>query len=77
MAVIVKRNNKFRALVSVPNRGEYKRLTKTFPTYQEAKVWGLKLELQKSNGVDLMTRDTLLVDYFSYHLEFVMKAEVK
>ncbi|MDM7452825.1 tyrosine-type recombinase/integrase [Lacticaseibacillus paracasei] len=77
MAVIVKRNNKFRALVSVPNRGEYKRLTKTFPTYQEAKVWGLKLELQKSNGVDLMTRDTLLVDYFSYHLEFVKKAEVK
>lgn len=77
MAVIVKRNSKFRALVSVSGRGEYKRLTKTFPTYQEAKAWALKLELQKSNGVDLMTRNTLLVDHFSYHLEFVKKAEVK
>lgn len=77
MAVIVKRNNKYRALVSVPNRGEYKRLSKTFRTYQEANIWSSKLELQKSNGVDLMTRDTLLADYFSYHLEFVKKAEVK
>ncbi|OUC68658.1 tyrosine-type recombinase/integrase [Lacticaseibacillus paracasei] len=77
MPVIVKRNNKYRALVSVPIRGKYKRLSKTFPTHQEAEAWAYKLELQKSNGVDLMTRDTLLADYYSYHLEFVKKAEVK
>ncbi|WP_369695499.1 Arm DNA-binding domain-containing protein, partial [Alkalibaculum bacchi] len=47
MASIVKRGKSYRAQVSLYKHGKHKKLTKTFPTKKEAKLWALEMELAK------------------------------
>ena len=49
MASIVKRGKSYRAQISLYKYGEHKKLTKTFPTKKEAKLWALEMELAKGD----------------------------
>lgn len=77
MASITKRNNAYRVQVSLYEHGEHKRITKTFTTKKEAKLWGLEMELAKGKGQDLANRTTSFADFFENWIYLVKKFDVK
>lgn len=50
MASIVKRGKSYRAQVSLYKHGQHKKLSKTFSTKREARLWALEMELAKGEG---------------------------
>jgi hypothetical protein len=48
--IIVKRGQSYWTQVSLYKYGEHKKLTKTFTTKKEAKLWALEMELAKGEG---------------------------
>ena len=77
MASIVKRGKSYRAQVSLYKHGEHKKLTKTFPTKQEAKLWGLEMELSKGEGKELANRTTTFANFFENWIYLVKVNDVK
>ena len=59
MAQIVKRNNSYRAIISLYKNGKYKRESKSFKDKKEAKLWAQDMELSKGRGKDIAIRSTL------------------
>ena len=64
MSFIQKRGNSFRAMVSVTQHGKRDLLTKTFNSEEEAKIWALRLELDKASGKQIAERNSLFKDFF-------------
>lgn len=77
MASITKRNNAYRVQISLYEHGEHKRITKTFTTKKEAKLWGLEMELAKGKGQDLANQTTSFADFFENWIYLVKKFDVK
>lgn len=77
MATFSKRGKKFRAQVSFSKDGRAYRLSKSFKTKQDAQLWATELELKKAGGVNLVDRQTSMMDYYDYWLEFAKKGELK
>ncbi len=77
MASILKRGKSYRAQVSLYRYGEYKKLTKTFATKREAKLWALEMELAKGEGKELAHRTTTFADFFENWIFLVKVNDVK
>ncbi|TCT21143.1 integrase-like protein [Melghiribacillus thermohalophilus] len=77
MASIVKRGKSYRAQISLYKYGEHKKLTKTFPTKKEAKLWALEMELAKGEGKELAHRTTTFADFFENWIYLVKVNDVK
>jgi len=77
MASIVKRGKSYRGQVSLYKHGEHKKLTKTFSTKKEAKLWALEMELAKGEGKELAHRTTTFADFFENWLYIVKLKDVK
>src|SRR5699024_3439336 len=77
MASIIKRGNSYRAQVSLYRYGQHKRITKTFQTKREAKLWALEMELAKGEGKELANRTTSFPDFFESWIHLVKKNDVR
>lgn len=77
MASITKRNNAYRVQISLYEHGEHKRITKTFSTKKEAKLWSLEMELAKGKGQNLANRTTSFADFFEIWVYLVKQFDVK
>src|SRR5699024_8657527 len=77
MASIVKRGKSYRAQVSLYRHGRHKKLTKTFPTKKEARLWSLEMELAKGEGKELAHRTTTFADFFENWIYLVKINDVK
>lgn len=77
MASIQKRGKSWRASVSLYKHGKYDRITKSFPTKKEAKLWTLQTELAKGNGKQLAQRTTSFADFFENWLYVVKRKDIR
>ena len=77
MATITKRGNSYRATISLYQKGEYKRETKTFKEKKEAELWTLEMELEKGRGKNIAERSTLFTNFYSNWVETVKKNDVR
>lgn len=77
MASIIKRNNKFKAQVSIYKDGKAKVISKTFSTYKEAKHWSLERELDKGNGRDFYQSMMFFTDYYHNWINLIKKPDIK
>jgi integrase len=77
MSSIIKRGNKFRVQISLYKNGQHKKLTKSFDTKKEAKMWALENELEKGNGKELAKRTTPFATYFEDWINIIKKNDVK
>ena len=77
MATITKRNNSYRATVSLYKKGEYKRETKTFKNKKDATLWTLEMELEKGRGKNIAERSTLFTDFYHSWVNTVKKNDVR
>lgn len=77
MAYITKRGGSYLAQVSLYQKEEHKRLTKTFKKKSDAKLWALELELAKGNGKQLANRLTPFADFFYNWIYIVKQRDVK
>ena len=77
MAYIRKRGGSYLAQVSLYQKGEHKRLTKTFKNKSDAKLWALEIELAKGNGKELANRLSSFADFFENWIYVVKQRDVK
>lgn len=77
MATITKRNNSYRATVSLYQKGEYKRETKTFKNKKDAELWSLEMELEKGRGKNIAERSTLFTIFYQNWVNTVKKNDVR
>ena len=77
MSFIQKRGNSFRAMVSVTQHGKRDLLTKTFNSEEEAKIWALRLELDKASGKQIAERNSLFKDFFFLWVNTVKVNDVR
>lgn len=77
MASITKRGNKYRVQISIYKHGQHKKVTKSFGSKDEAKIWALQQELDKGNGLELGHRDMTLVDFFENWLYTVKAKQIR
>lgn len=77
MAQIIKRNNSYRAIISLYKNGKYKRESKTFKNKKEAKLWAQEMELSKGRGKDIATRSTLFTDFYKDWVYSVKQNDVR
>ena len=77
MATIIKRGNSYRAEVSNYKHGVNNRITKTFKTKSEAKLWALKIEVAKGSGIDLAQRNDAFSEFFETWVEIVKKNDIR
>lgn len=77
MSNITKRGNSFRTRVSITTHGKRDYLTRTFQTEEEAKIWTLKLELDKASGKQIAQRNTLFKDFFFLWVHTVKVNDVR
>lgn len=77
MATIIKRGNSYRAEISNYKHGVNKRLTKTFQTKAEARLWAMKNEIAKGNGTDLAKRNDTFAEFFENWVKIVKKNDVR
>ncbi|WDF05488.1 Arm DNA-binding domain-containing protein [Shouchella hunanensis] len=77
MASIIKRGKSYRAQVSIYKKGEHKKLSKSFSTKREAKLWALEMELAKGDGKDLAHRTTPFAEFFENWIYLVKINNVK
>lgn len=77
MASIVKRGKSYRAQVSLYKHGQHRKLTQTFKTKKEAKLWALEMELAKGEGKELAYRTTSFADFFKNWIYLVKVNDVK
>lgn len=77
MASIVKRGKSYRAQVSLYKHGQHKKLSKTFATKKEARLWALEIELAKGEGKELAHRTTTFADFFESWIYLVKINDVK
>lgn len=77
MASIVKRGKSYRAQVSLYRHGKHQKLTKTFPTKKEARLWSLEMELAKGEGKELAHRTTTFKEFFENWIYLVKVNDVK
>ncbi|NMA74975.1 MAG: site-specific integrase, partial [Bacteroidales bacterium] len=77
MASIVKRGKSYRAQVSLYKHGQHRKLTQTFKTKKEAKLWALEMELAKGEGKELAYRTTSFADFFENWIYLVKVNDVK
>jgi hypothetical protein len=65
MASFEKRGKKWRAVVSYVNgHGVFKKVTSTFETQREAKLWAAKEEVKVKNGYDPEKSKTTFSNYY-------------
>src|SRR5690625_4307220 len=77
MASIVKRGKSYRAQVSLYKHGQHKKLSQTFTTKKEARLWALEMELAKGEGKELAYRTTSFADFFENWIYLVKVNDVK
>ena len=77
MATIIKRGNSYRAEISNYKHGVNNRLTKTFKTKAEAKLWAMQNEIAKGNGTDLAKRNDTFAEFFENWVKIVKKNDVR
>src|SRR5690625_1392433 len=77
MASIVKRGKSYRAQVSLYKHGQHRKLTQTFKTKKQAKLWALEMELAKGEGKELAYRTTSFADFFENWIYLVKVNDVK
>lgn len=77
MATIIKRGNSYRAEISNYRHGVNNRLTKTFKTKAEAKLWAMQNEIAKGNGTDLAKRNDSFAEFFENWVKIVKKNDVR
>lgn len=77
MASIVKRGKSYRAQVSLYKHGQHKKLSQTFSTKKEARLWALEMELAKGEGKELAYRTTSFADFFEDWIYLVKVNDVK
>lgn len=77
MANITKRGNSYRVTISLYNKGEYKRETKTFKDKKDAELWALEMELEKGRGKNIADRTTRFTDFYRNWVETVKRNEVR
>src|SRR5699024_9263819 len=77
VAYITKRGGSYLAQVSLYQKGEHKRLTKTFRKKSDAKLWSLEVELAKGNGKELANRLTSFASFFENWIYIVKQRDVK
>lgn len=77
MATITKRNNSYRATVSLYKKGEYKRETKTFKNKKDAELWTLEMELGKGRGKNIAERSTVFTEFYRTWVNTVKKNDVR
>lgn len=77
MATIIKRGNSYRAEVSNYKHGVNNRITKTFKTKSEAKLWALKIEVATGSGIDLAQRNDAFSEFFETWVEIVKKNDIR
>ncbi|MFT8497044.1 tyrosine-type recombinase/integrase [Leuconostoc pseudomesenteroides] len=69
MASFEKRGKKWRAVVSYANgQGDFKKVTSTFDTQREAKLWAAKEEVKVKNGYD---PDKSKMTFSNYYIEWL------
>jgi len=73
VATIIKRGNSYRAEISNYKHGVNNRLTKTFKTKAEAKLWAMQNEIAKGNGTDLAKRNDTFAEFFENWVKIVKK----
>ncbi|WP_225047112.1 tyrosine-type recombinase/integrase [Lacticaseibacillus kribbianus] len=77
MASFMKRGKSILTQVAFTKNGKTYRLSKSFSNKQDAQIWAHTLEIKKAGGVDLVDRQTPMMDYYDYWLEFAKKGELK
>lgn len=77
MATIIKRGNSYRSEISNYKHGVNNRLTKTFKTKAEAKLWAMQNEIAKGNGTDLAKRNDTFAEFFENWVKIVKKNDVR
>ncbi|WP_056957132.1 MULTISPECIES: tyrosine-type recombinase/integrase [Lacticaseibacillus] len=77
MASFMKRGKSILTQVAFTKKGKTYRLSKSFSNKQDAQIWAHTLEMKKAGGVDLVDRQTPMMDYYDYWLEFAKKGELK
>ncbi|MBB2507469.1 hypothetical protein G5S33_00860 [Staphylococcus cohnii subsp. cohnii] len=77
MASIIKRGNSYRAQISLYKNGIQKKITQTFQTKKEAKLWALQAELDKGNGKQLAYRTTPFPIFFENWINIVKINDVR
>lgn len=77
MASITQRGNSYRAQVSIYKHGQFNKITKTFKTKKEAKLWALQRELDKGNGKELAKRTTTFANFFENWLYVVKRKDIR
>ena len=75
--IIVKRGQSYWTQVSLYKYGEHKKLTKTFTTKKEAKLWALEMELAKGEGKELAQRTTTFADFFENWIYLIKINDVR
>lgn len=77
MASFMKRGKSILTQVAFTKKGKTYRLSKSFSNKQDAQIWAHTLEMKKAGGVDLVDRQTPMMDYYDYWLEFAKKGGVE
>lgn len=77
MASIIKKNNKYKAQVSIYRDGKAKVISKTFDTHKEAKHWSLERELDKGNGRDFYQALMPFSEYYHNWINLIKKPDIK
>lgn len=77
MATITKRNNSYRATVSLYKKGRYERETKTFKNKKDAELWTLEMELEKGRGKNIAERSTTFTEFYRTWVKTVKKNDVR
>lgn len=77
MASFEKRGKKWRAVVSVMENNNRKKLSKTFDLKREAVEWATDLESLRNNGQNLIQSNMLLTEYFEIWFNQYKKNDVR
>lgn len=77
LASIIKRNNSYRAQVSLYKNGKHNKISKTFKTKKEAELWSLEMELGKGRGQELAHQLTTFPDFFRNWIYLIKKRDVR
>ncbi|CCI81214.1 tyrosine-type recombinase/integrase [Lactobacillus hominis] len=77
MASIEKRGSSYRARISIYSHGKAGYISKTFKTKREAKIWATTLELQKAQGKNIATQNTLFKDFYYLYVYTIKVKDVR
>ncbi|MCT2899037.1 site-specific integrase [Lentilactobacillus buchneri] len=77
MASILKRGTKYRAMVSLMVNGVRRPISKTFPNKKDARLWCERLELEKTSGKDLSSRNQSFITFYYNWMTLIKRNDVR